>query len=87
MNLAWTWDEIDQDWLLGSKLAVTPNEIVTAFNRLDNVLGRGWIEASRTRSGVPSRGTLVTLRVVTTGQLLANLDSVPRRMIATIPAI
>jgi len=41
MNLAWTSDEIDQDWLLGSKLAVTPNEIVTAFNRLDNVLGRG----------------------------------------------
>jgi hypothetical protein len=76
MNLAWTWDEIDQDWLLGSKLAATPDEVVTAFNRVDHVLGRGWIEASRTHSGVPSRGTLVTLHVVTTGQLLANLDSI-----------
>jgi hypothetical protein len=72
----WTWDEISTDWLVGGLLAVAPAEIVAAFNAVEKVLGRAWIEASRMHSGVQVRGTHATLCVVTAGQVLAGLDGV-----------
>lgn len=76
MNPVWTFEEISIDWLLGGKLALTPEEIVAAFNRAEQVLGRAWIEASRTHSGVQVRGIQPTLSLVTAGQMIANLDGV-----------
>jgi hypothetical protein len=74
MNPAWTWEEINTDWLLGNQLALPAGEVVAAFNRADRVLGREWIAASRIHSGFPVRGTSPTLHVVTTGQMLASLE-------------
>ena len=34
----WTWNEIDQDWLVGSKIAVSPRTAVQAFNRDERLL-------------------------------------------------
>lgn len=72
----WTFDDINTDWLAGGRLAVPPNEVVDSFNRVERILGHDWIEASRLRSGLKIRGTLPTLGVVTTGQMLASLDGV-----------
>ena len=76
MNKIWTWDEINTDWLLGNQLALPPEEIVAAFNRAEQVLGRDWIEASRTHSGVQVRGTSPTLSVVMIGKKIASLEGV-----------
>jgi hypothetical protein len=74
MNHTWTWDEINTDWLLGAQIAVSPDEAIAAFNRAERILGRNWIEVSRTDSGVQVRGTSPTLHVVTIGQMLANVE-------------
>jgi hypothetical protein len=70
MNHHWTWKEIDTDWLVGNRLALSPEEIVAAFDKAEEVLGHEWIEAIGSRL----RGPLPTLRVVTAGQQLACLD-------------
>jgi hypothetical protein len=70
MNHHWTWKEIDTDWLVGNQLALSPEEIVAAFDKAEEVLGHEWIEAIGSRL----RGPLPTLRVVTAGQRLACLD-------------
>jgi len=73
---SWTWEEISTDWLAGNLLAIPPADTVAAFNTVDKALGRAWMEASRTHSGVQVRGTEPTLGVVTAGQMIANLDGV-----------
>jgi hypothetical protein len=79
MNHTWTWDEINTDWLSGAQIAMSPDEVVTAFNRAEQILGRDWIETSRLHSGIQVRGTSPTLRVVTMGHMLASLDGVRGR--------
>lgn len=77
INLAympWTWEEINNDWLIGNKIALTPEEVVAAFNRAEQVLGRDWVQSSRIHSGVPVQGTSPTLHVATIGRLLAAID-------------
>jgi hypothetical protein len=74
MNHHWTWKEIDSDWLVGNRLALSPEEIVAAFNKAEEILGHEWIEAIGLHSGSRRRGTSPTLRVVTIGQQLACLD-------------
>jgi hypothetical protein len=59
------WQEIEEDWLLGNQLALPHDEVVRAFNVVEARFGREWIEASRTDSGVITRGTSPTLHVVT----------------------
>jgi len=53
--MAWTWEEIEREWLGESQSPDTPSIIVDAFNRVDAAFGRPWIEASRSASGVPRR--------------------------------
>jgi hypothetical protein len=77
MSHTWTWDEINNDWLLGSRLALPPDDVVAAFNRVEQILGGDWIEASRIHTGVQVRGTQSTLSVATVGQLIASLDGIP----------
>ncbi len=74
--MTWTHEAIELEWLRDGRIAVRPETIVEAFNRAEQVLGRDWIESSRTVSRVVSYGSLPTLRVVTMGQHLAALDGV-----------
>jgi hypothetical protein len=75
-RIPWTWAEINQDWLVGSQVALPPEVIVDAFTRVEAVLGREWIDAARLYSGTVVRGTGPTLHVVTVGQMLASLQGV-----------
>ncbi len=77
MENLWAWDDINNDWLVGSKLVLSQEEIVEAFNRVEQMLGREWIEASRITSGAIARGSAPTLRVVSMGQRLSALEGVP----------
>ena len=70
--MSWTFDEIAHEWLADSVVAVPPEEVVIAYNRCEQTLGREWINQCR--------GTVIgaapTLQVVTIGQRLASLDGV-----------
>jgi hypothetical protein len=70
--------DIERDWLAGGVIAVSPDDVVTAFERVEEVLGRPWIEASRENRGAVSRGTSPTLHVVTMGRNLAALSVIVR---------
>lgn len=74
--MTWTWEEVEADWLAGSRVAVSPEVIVDAFNRVENMLGRAWLEQSRIYSGVVVRGSSPTLRIVSMGQRFSSLDHV-----------
>ncbi len=76
--MIYTWQEIEQDWLGGGGgLAAAPDEALAAFNEVAARFGRGWVEATRTRNGVPSRGLAPTLYIVTMARLLRSLDGLP----------
>jgi hypothetical protein len=76
--VTYTWQEIEHDWLGGSSgLAAPPGEVHSAFNEVASRFGREWVEATRTRNGVVSRGTSPTLYIVTLAQLLHKLDATP----------
>ncbi len=72
-----TWNEIEEDWLAHSKLALSDDEVVTAFNKVCEFFGREWVESSRIIGGSVIRGTQTTLDIVTLGQLLAVLGDAP----------
>lgn len=74
--MAWTWDEIESDWLAGGVLGDAPEGIVAAFNRVSESFGREWIARSRidSGSGIEHRGTAVTLHIVTLGKLLSVVE-------------
>jgi hypothetical protein len=70
--MAWTIEEIEKNWLAGSRVAAAPDDILAAFERCEHVLGRNWIDARR----ASEVGTGPTLAVVRMGQRLASLDGV-----------
>jgi hypothetical protein len=70
--MAWTIEEIEKGWLSGSRVTVSPADIVAAFERCELVLGRDWIEERR----AGEFGIVATLAVVRMGQRLASLDGV-----------
>ena len=73
----WTYNEIEQDWLGGSRLAMRTQAVVEAFNHADSVLGREWINSFHIgTNGVVYRGSSPTLDVVTVGQQVAALEGV-----------
>jgi hypothetical protein len=72
--LAWTIEEIEQDWLAGNYcIAVSPEDTLAAFERCEHVLGRDWIEVRRRADNL---GITRTLAVVRMGQRLASLEGV-----------
>jgi hypothetical protein len=85
--MAWTWKQIEQDWLAGGRVATEPSAVVEAFERVEAVLGRDWIEQSRVHPlvvprGSPPQTTVVrgsdpVLTVVQMGGLLASLEGIP----------
>jgi hypothetical protein len=73
--MPWTWDEIDADWLGGEPIADDPDVAAAAFNRIDAVLGAGWVDAYRTRHGGSGRrGQSLTLSLVTLGKQLRYIE-------------
>jgi hypothetical protein len=87
MIMAWTWKQIEQDWLAGGRVATEPSAVVEAFERVEAGLGRDWIEQSRVHplvvpKGSPPQTTVVrgsdpVLTVVQMGGLLASLKGIP----------
>ncbi|TDP96374.1 hypothetical protein [Labedaea rhizosphaerae] len=73
----YTWREIDENWLLGAQLALSPDEVTRAFNTVAERFGREWVEARHLHRGLPHHGILPTIRVVRLGQQLATLDNAP----------
>lgn len=61
--MTWTYDEIEQDWLLGGVIAVPPDVVVSAFDRCEQLLGRDWI----LEYGGNAVGAQPTLDLVTRG--------------------
>ncbi len=74
--MPWKWEDIKSDWLAGGRLALAPEDVVDAFNRVERAFGRDWIKSSRMSYGSPARGTAPTLHIVTMGQRIASLDGV-----------
>jgi hypothetical protein len=72
-----TWNEIKENWLADSKLALPDDEAVTAFNKVSEFFGREWVESSRVKDGFTVQGTQPTLEIVTLGQFLAVLGDAP----------
>jgi hypothetical protein len=73
------WAGIEQNWLDGdgSGLAPSADEVLHGFNNVEALLGREWVEASRTSGGGARRGNAPTLEVVALGRMLQALDGVP----------
>jgi hypothetical protein len=85
--MAWTWKQIEQDWLAGGRVSTDPSAVVEAFERVEAAFGRDWIEQSRVHplvvpKGSPRQTTVVrgsdpVLAVVQMGGLLASLEGIP----------
>ena len=69
--MAWTWDVIQKDWLLGGSIGVPPDEIVAAFNTAGRLLGDDWVDQHRKKPNGIVAGALPTLEVVQIGKSLA----------------
>jgi hypothetical protein len=77
--MGWTYEEIEREWLAGSRIAVEPPYVVAAFDRCERVLGRGWIDRAHggnIEGASKVTGSAPTLGVVTMGLILASLDDV-----------
>lgn len=73
--MTWTFAEIEKQWIPGN-VAVTPEEMVSTFNRVERVLGREWLEASQVSDGMTRTGFGPTLRIVSMGQKLAAIEDI-----------
>jgi hypothetical protein len=73
LDLSWSWEQIERDWLGGGRIAVSSADAVNAFNRAEETLGADWITGCRGSSGT-AMGLAPTLTVVTMGQFLAALN-------------
>lgn len=68
--MSWAWDEIKSQWLAGSKVAMSPRELVQTFNRAEEVLGRDWVENHRLRPGGVITGVIPVIAVASMGKRL-----------------
>jgi hypothetical protein len=85
--MAWTWKQIEQDWLADGRVATEPSAVVEAFERVETAFGREWIEQSRVhplvvpKGSAPQttvvRGSSPVLAVVQMGRLLTPLEGIP----------
>jgi hypothetical protein len=75
VDVTWTWEEIENEWLRGSALDEERAAVAEAFNEVDRVFGREWIEESRRYGGAPepTYGSQPTLNIVVLGKHLALL--------------
>ena len=71
--MTWTYGEIEREWGAASS---TPALVVEAFERVERVLGREWMDATRIRSGMKTQGAAPFLHVFSMGGRLRSLDGV-----------
>lgn len=71
--MPWTTDEIWKNWLGGSRVSLNIFEIVRAFNHVEEILGREWVDACRWHLGQMEQGAAVTLRVAMIGKELMSV--------------
>lgn len=71
--MTWTIEEIERDWGATSSL---PSIVVDAFERVERILGREWIAATRECSGGQVQGPAPLLEVVSMGGRLSVLDAI-----------
>jgi hypothetical protein len=77
--MAYSWSEIERDWLDGSEgLAASADDVLAAFNRVASLFGHDWVQASQVKGALVSRGPLPTLSVVALGRMLEALDGVAK---------
>jgi len=62
-----SWQEIEEDWLKGSSICFAPSLVVEAFNSVEAIFGREYLEKIR------QRGASVTLRIVELGLILKEV--------------
>jgi hypothetical protein len=74
--MAWTWDEIEREWLGDSQSPDTPSIVVDAFNQVDAAFGRSWIEATRSSDEMPRQGSLTVLHIIGIARDLAALNGI-----------
>ena len=67
----WHWEDIDRDYLLGQPILVSKEKVVDAFNLVDELLGKKWINRNFTNKV----GPLPTLSVVVMGEMLKIIKS------------
>ncbi len=82
----WTWEDIEREWLGGSRIAYTAQEAVEAFNLVERTLGRSWMKEYNSSGGGQVRGTGPTSAIVHMGLRLASLEGIagPDDLIARI---
>jgi hypothetical protein len=68
--MAWTYQQIEREWLAGAVIDVPPDELIAHFERCERVFGVDWIRNIRRPD------TLATLDLVAMGQRLASIDNV-----------
>src|SRR5260370_9842593 len=56
-RMSWTFDEINREWLHRTPVALSAEELVTGFERGEQMLGRDWID----RVGASARRASPTL--------------------------
>jgi hypothetical protein len=77
-RMAWSWKEIEEDWLSSGQVAYEPERLVEAFDRVEEAYGRKWFDTIRyPQPGVEARGAGTVVSVVRHAQLLASLDGIP----------
>ena len=75
--VAWSWESIHKEWLLGESIGAAPTEIVAAFDAAERMLGNDWINQHRITSTGLVAGASPTLAVVSTGRALAVIEGRP----------
>lgn len=68
--MAWRWEEIQREWLAGSRVAASPAETLAAFALVEQLLGRQWVESRREHGDVLVTGSHTVAAVISMGKRL-----------------
>jgi hypothetical protein len=74
--MPWTFAEISETWLEApaASIGLTEEELVEAFNTVERLFGRQWLEDRRARG---TWGPMPTLGIARTGLRLARFENAP----------
>jgi hypothetical protein len=71
--MPYLWNNIIQEWLLNQNLDFAPEEIVNAFNQVENTMGSDWISLTFGKS----RGIWNTISIIELGKMLVDVEKTP----------
>src|SRR5438105_8284181 len=72
--MAWTWEDIQRQWLGDGRVGYAPDEAVAAFNLVERTLGLEWMRTHNTAGGAAVTGSAPTASMVHMGRRLAYLE-------------